>query len=114
MMGRIYQSAETVVAWLGLDDASTTVAFQVIETLAHAEVNLQYSSDRGDPFGHSVGINSSTENETVYSHLRIPFITGDDWLSYIRLLERSYWSRSWTLQESYLAQHLIFYCGAHH
>ena len=112
MMGRIYHGAEIVVTWLGPADEQTEVAFRVIETLSRASVDRDHSRGIHDPSVHLKGINLSIDNESLYARLGMPFIKSEEWAAYIELLERSWFRRAWTLQESYLAQRLVFYCGS--
>ena len=93
IMGDIYKSAETVIAWLGDEDRYTEDAVGLLHTLA--EIPVEQYSDPAFDVSSLVGI-----------------IANESWYALSALLSRPYFTRAWVVQEVALAEKLIFTCGA--
>lgn len=102
MMERIYRQAQNVVIWLGPNDAFTQLGIKVMQRVASVppekqEIELPY--DLYDP--------------EVYRRLGIPVCTSQDWLALATFLQRTWFSRVWVLQESFVAREIMVFCGTH-
>jgi hypothetical protein len=109
MMGDIYQTATSVVVWLGPDAAES----------GHLLHHLRQTGRCLRSFWHK-GFNNFT-SEGSDNDLRIvefepilstPPILHSDQIDALRhLLHRSYWARAWIVQELVLARDITLYCG---
>lgn len=81
MMGKIYKGAENVIVWLGVARDDSDVAMKTL-----ADTRLE------DLIGS--GSLEMMEQQAL-----------------IKLCHRSYWRRAWILQELYLAQSYVLWCG---
>ena len=91
MMDRIFRSARTVRAWLGEERDGSAALFDFL-----VDVERRVSSI----FGTS----------TFFKHYRFATMV-DMWQALLKLSERSYWHRTWIMQELLLAQNIIVHCG---
>ncbi|KAK5684751.1 hypothetical protein LTS10_002825 [Elasticomyces elasticus] len=109
LMKRIYEGAESIVIWLGLDAKGTASAIQ------HIEYIYDNVWVRHNPFDHS-------EERTLAAITRrdIAKIVGEDhiisedtWAGIHDLLERPWWSRIWVYQEATAPtrHNKIVHCG---
>jgi hypothetical protein len=86
MMGKIYQGASVVIAWLGEASSETENALR--------------------------SFRKSSKDLVSSMELRAIFLESvKSWSSLVELFQRPYWSRVWIVQELVLAQDLIFQCG---
>ncbi|KAF2636806.1 HET-domain-containing protein [Massarina eburnea CBS 473.64] len=100
IMDRIYRQAQQVIVWLGPSDSSTKLAVQVIANLANIPIKKCRELFMTSPL--------STD---PYERLGIPTISKKDFMSVKALLERSWFARSWTVQEYVLARDTVLFCG---
>ncbi|KAK3382096.1 heterokaryon incompatibility protein-domain-containing protein [Lasiosphaeria ovina] len=107
MMGDVYGRAETVIVWLGPEDASTDDAMRVLNRLsAVPESALAAARDSSLPL--------DIRNPGVYSRqLAMDPVPMHEWLGWIAFVERNYFRRAWIIQEVVKARQLVFLCGAH-
>ena len=91
MMDRIFRSARTVRAWLGEERDGSAALFDFL-----VDVERRVSSI----FGTS----------TFFKHYRFATMV-DMWQALLRLSERSYWHRTWIMQELLLARNITIHCG---
>ena len=101
LMGRIYYSAHTVFVWLGRagDNSDLLVDFARDEKLKY---HGQYPSDF--PSNH----------ELVLDHINHYADPSVLWSAMEAVLGREYWRRLWIIQETLLAERIVFYCGRKH
>ncbi|CAN9138147.1 unnamed protein product [Alternaria alternata] len=90
----VYQSAKDVIAWLGLPDKFSRLAFSKMTT-----------TERRERLGW---LSASTEVDVEISEGKA--VTEDD--AFEMLMKRPYWSRAWIVQEMMSAQSLIIQCGS--
>lgn len=97
-MGQIYRSARKVIVWLGADDGDVKDAIGLLRSLANASNDELLSlAEDAKRYGTILG-NHDNENA---------------WRALVSLLERSYFSRAWIVQEVTLARSSIVLCGGH-
>ncbi|KAF5589317.1 heterokaryon incompatibility protein [Fusarium pseudoanthophilum] len=87
MMAEIYRRAKSVIAWLGNSDAHTERAFEHIAKVADRN-NLK-------AFGIPTGQRSSEDFER----------DKPGWEAIGKIFDRTYWNRSWIIQELVLPEH---------
>ncbi|KAH7305433.1 heterokaryon incompatibility protein-domain-containing protein [Stachybotrys elegans] len=90
MMARIYESAEGVISWLGDSDTHTERAFAHLQALSDNASLVAWTLPASN-FGN----------------------TREHWESTAKLFERTYWNRSWIIQEVVLAKSVTVCCGRH-
>lgn len=98
MMGKIYRSAKCVIAWLGDADSHTQRAFDHLDHLAKPPA-LPQSGTQSASTNNSALINGDGE--------------GSCWESAVKLFDRTYWNRSWIIQELVLPENVTVRCGGH-
>ncbi|KAH8891537.1 HET-domain-containing protein [Thozetella sp. PMI_491] len=91
MMGDIYTRAETVVVWLGEPRDDAGLAFELLRQLSE----IKADSDQKKMTMELVG----------NPDLRLA------WKAFYCLMERSWWTRTWVLQEVILAREIKVFCG---
>ena len=102
LMADIYSSASAVVVWLGLADAFTEPAFNLIDDISLQMLKL----------GRSQDISAYAKTNAKDHTITYPPPEDPVWLAIRSLLQRPWFSRSWTFQEIALARQAHFYCGA--
>jgi hypothetical protein len=100
MMGRIYKQAENVNIWLGGEDA---IARSAVTTLCNmGDIDL----------GKATALNSlEITNESAYKKHGLPIVSNRQWVELYAFLRRSWFSRTWIVQELALAKTAVFICG---
>jgi hypothetical protein len=95
MMAEIYRRANSVIAWLGDSDAHTKRAFDHISKVADRNIVTSV--------GVPTGRRSSEHSD------------GDEacWEAIGKIFDRTYWNRSWIIQELVLPQHVTLRCGVY-
>jgi len=88
-MQLIYGFAERVVVWIGEGTSDVHGAVALVKGLAHLFDDLESMLEQ------------AIANFTVLRQ----------WEALNRLLERTWWKRTWTVQEFVLAPHVMFLCG---
>jgi hypothetical protein len=93
-MGDIYSEALKVIAWLGPVNDNSGLAFALVRNIA----------DRG------------TATDVVEARKWIESILSDEafhylWLAFVHLLKRTWWRRTWVLQELSQGKDLEVWCG---
>lgn len=101
MMGRIYMMARTVVVWLGESLSQTSVAIQILETLAEIPAS-KYKLMK--PWG--------PDNPMPYHLLNLKIIERPDWSIFLSFIRRRWFERLWIMQEAVLASHIMVFCGS--
>ncbi|KAH6888500.1 heterokaryon incompatibility protein-domain-containing protein [Thelonectria olida] len=109
LMSTIYHSAASVHAWLGEEDDHTPRSFALIRALVRICVDTG-RHERVESLKHitpnmfeAAGLENSSEVYADRGH----------WDSLIRLFQRSYFTRTWIIQEISLGQRIIAICGSH-
>ena len=92
MMRQIYERAQRVVIWLGIEGNNSTVAFEFIKFI---------SSDRKKRAMRSEKLNGKAS----YSGFR------EELEAVKKLCQRPYWERLWIIQEVVVSQEAELYCG---
>lgn len=138
IMNSIYRRARRVRVWIGHDTRGISDAFQLIQSImtAYSEREVKEMEDRGQWYRiqHS-GVDSAVNHERPSSSKNLTsgredmFLAQDNtdiwnldflkstlthiegWAGLVMLLERSYWTRIWIVQEYLLAQDIIMHCG---
>ncbi len=84
-MAIIYNRAESVAVWLGEEDADSVKAMRFIDKFKDLDVF--------DPLTHDPG-------------------TSTEWAALMNLMQRSWFTRRWIVQELALARNAVMYCGS--
>ncbi len=94
--GKIYSNAQTVLVWLGEQHNDSNLVIDFISEVS----SLSSQQNPSDPFS--------------------PYIYRGDgkyqvsaWKAIDYLFRRSYWERTWIIQEIRLAHNVHIYCGYH-
>jgi hypothetical protein len=91
-MDEIYKGAQLVIAWLGKKDRYTERALRLIAHLSERPLD-------------------KIERHQAL-HLSYPDIKPDDWEALVAFFRRSYFRRTWIVQEAVLAKRMIFFWGS--
>src|ERR1700722_17924061 len=91
-MGEVYTGAADVIAWLGEESEDSDLAFEAIDALPKSD------QAHWDP-GVAPSVSPETRSIRHLTALR-------------RLLQRPWWQRVWTVQESILGKDMHFVCGS--
>ncbi|KAE8164121.1 heterokaryon incompatibility protein-domain-containing protein [Aspergillus tamarii] len=102
MMSDIYSKAMSVVVWLGVEDERIPLALEPLGR--DPEPWLVFTQLRDLGFR---GPNLGNAMKGHYSTKRIL-----DTLSVMKLMERTWWSRTWVIQELALAKRILIICGS--
>ena len=110
-MSKIYRSATDVIAWLSPDERITQRTFEMIRELADMADSLQLPHF-GDIRPQYL-IDNKEVTKTMCTRLlhESRFQEGDLGLV-LSLIENTYWTRVWTIQEVCLARSATLRCGA--
>jgi hypothetical protein len=100
MMSDIYQMAKSVIIWLGTLEESTPLAWSLMKKLASLPQNERESID----------LASLQAEESVTSPLG-GLHTPAHWQAVVELLERTWFTRTWVIQEFVFAREVIVRCG---
>jgi hypothetical protein len=96
-MGNIYSDAIRVIAWLGPASDNSSLAFDLIQKIADRDI----ASDDSNELEVGKRIESTWTDEAYH----------DSWLAFVSLLQRTWWRRTWVLQETIQAKDLELWCG---
>lgn len=103
-MGRIYKSAQVVIAWIGLENRGHEIKpFQLQRSKKMVKVASRFLSALDN------GINEEIAKFDLLRqlHKRLPHALQ----ALSELFTRSYWRRLWIIQELVLASHITIQCG---
>lgn len=92
-MGDVYKLCTGVVVWLGMQSLDSALAFSAIEAIS-ADTELHW-----DP--------------TLTPSLDSKYLSEASAQSIASLIDRPWWHRTWTVQESILPSSLTFLCGTY-
>ena len=92
-MGDLYRQAEMVLVWLGLGTADSDLIFNICADLGPSNLEKDDRSQKESKL-ESIDFNRPDGEalDTIY--------------------QRSYWTRLWIIQELFLAQEAIIFCGS--
>lgn len=99
MMARLYKQAKRVRVWLGGYDDSVKDMLDVMRNLK----DLDWSK------GHEYRTFNIFEDE--YQRIGASHISLKQWLGLYSFLDRSWFRRSWVVQEMALAKEALLFCG---
>lgn len=100
MMKKIYAEARAVIVWLGEDDEYTIPALDLIQTLG----SMEHDKIRQlDPFKEMNRVESDSNC----------IVDENSFIAWSQLLQRSWFSRIWVLQEHAHARQVFFMCGSY-
>jgi hypothetical protein len=107
-MGDIYRAAQKVIIWLGVEDGSTEPAFNFVKMICdHCQTSADRPRDKQKGAWYRQWSPQDSDWLTVNlqgeSHL-----TG--WRAFDALLKRSWWYRTWIIQEGVLAKDALIVC----
>ncbi|KAI1384133.1 heterokaryon incompatibility protein-domain-containing protein [Hypoxylon trugodes] len=111
MMSNIYRQATSTIAWLGGEDELTRDALEFIRLLGRKYRGMYYAQER--TFAR-VFFNFETlmDVDLFASHmLGLPLLTPRRWAALRAFFSRSWFERTWIVQEVCLAQDVIVMCG---
>ncbi|CZR44318.1 uncharacterized protein FPRO_14079 [Fusarium proliferatum ET1] len=95
MMAEIYRRASSVIAWLGDSDAHTKQAFDHMAKVADRNI----LKSLGMPTRRRISEPSDHEEAC--------------WEAIGKIFDRTYWNRSWIIQELVLPEHVTLRCGVY-
>lgn len=110
-MSKIYRSAVEVIAWLSQDERITQKTFEVIRELAEMADSLDLPDSgaiRAEYLYDNVELTKTMCTRLLHESR---FLEGDLGLL-LSLMENTYWTRVWTIQEVCLARSATLHCGA--
>ena len=101
LMQYVYTKASEVLVWLGLADAETPLAFNLIEDIVRQLQAYQKDVVYGQPLDlwsqtHALDLRSADSSE---------------WIAFRNLLSRPWFSRLWVFQEIILSPKALMVCG---
>jgi hypothetical protein len=108
-MSKIYQSATSTIAWLGLPGKGNAMGGEVASKVASAIRELASSSQPSTriPIPVEDVVERFELNSAADRLCRHP-------LGIIRLIESAaFWKRVWIIQEILLSKHVVLHCGPH-
>ncbi|KAK4448890.1 heterokaryon incompatibility protein-domain-containing protein [Podospora aff. communis PSN243] len=125
-MREIYQRAQRVVIWLGMESQDSSLAMSVLEGLGGShEQTKDIKNKSGEWYGpqydlmRAYGREASEANtkRTIEKLSELDLmspgdVTEEGWAAMEKLLlERPYWKRVWIIQEVAYAREVIIHCG---
>lgn len=118
LMSKIYQSAETVLAWLGPASEDSNLALDFLMELPNITqpVSITCSThkvfDAEQPLSDVDVFRKSSQLEiSVAKYKRWHDIDRRCWEALAKLCKREYWHRTWIIQEILLASKIDLLCG---
>ena len=103
LMRLIYNRADLVIAWLGLEDEYTAAAFQLVHIIFTKHVSPDVSLD-AEP--------EAIWDKQQMNAMGLPHFPSFPWEALARLFERPYFRRTWVVQEVVVASDIIIRCGS--
>ncbi|CAH0052378.1 unnamed protein product [Clonostachys solani] len=108
MMSKTFANCESVIVWLGLDDPDTPTPFIEMETLNNfADDDFDARMKLASAGPEKIYANTSS----IFHYLEISPFTDEQWEGLALFLDRSWFHRVWTIQESLLPSNGVLWCG---
>lgn len=108
MMSKIYSNCTSVIVWLGLDDPNTRrplIEMKILNSFAYEDFNARHKLARAS------SETAYAASSSIFHYLEIPPFTDEQWESLGLFLDRSWFHRVWTIQESFLPSNGELWCG---
>ena len=102
IMGSIYETAQTVIVWLGNEDEFTDDALANIRALSMIPRHRHSEVKASDWYRQGVVLRRLGARPDITLHM---------WLGLIAFLNRPWFKRAWIVQEVGLAKHAVIVCG---
>lgn len=106
LMGRIYKSANIILAWIGQDDDLCSLAFTSISNILAWE-----SAHMDDVFGEENKDKPRRRDQDHVTLSSVPGMTVVHWFALFALLQRLWFRRAWIAQEAIFSKDLLIICG---
>ena len=115
MMSEIYSHAESVIVWLGVEDEYAAPAFEAIEKIE------EESTEKSPSFmawltyiytGSTAIFDAEVVAANILASLNYLRKIVKDGVAISHLLERTWWSRVWIVQELALSKEVLMVCGS--
>ena len=106
MMGDIYAAADKVLVWLGDENWSSKVAMVFLDGFLPRMEKLIEDEGRDPTFSYSF------TDPRLYERLGEPEFPQEVFDGLAAFLERSWFGRAWTYQETVLARNIDVFCGS--
>lgn len=108
LMGKIYESASLVIAWLGDCDEDLSGAFEVISKFSNM---VAFKMAQASSLPISLESMKLLPKEESRHDLQALIKNKRIWSLIFDIFQRPYWSRLWIVQELCLAQDVLYTCG---
>jgi hypothetical protein len=108
IMSRVYKQAKKVLIWLGREDALTRAGFDTMAQLQKTWTEIQFTRTSKQTLSKMIG---TPGKSPLFKKLGMPDITLHQWQGVLSLYRRTWFARSWTVQEYALARDVLFVCG---
>ncbi|KAL8698585.1 MAG: hypothetical protein Q9201_006486 [Fulgogasparrea decipioides] len=114
LMSQIYRKASRVLVWLGEEDENgedTMTALTCMDLLQNRVFprldELRSWKDKAlvEP--------DEARNSKINAHFKLPRADSAEFIELTKLFRRSWFSRAWTFQETFVARERSFLCGGH-
>lgn len=117
-MNDIYSRAQSVVIWLGEPTATSDLGMEMVRTISARCRELRHDGivKVGSTLANGITKETMSVSEFQYSYKSVLLLFNDTRAvqgldESVRLLDRPWWTRMWTLQESVLCRQAMVYCG---
>ncbi|KAH8676496.1 heterokaryon incompatibility protein-domain-containing protein [Tricladium varicosporioides] len=111
LMTLLYQKAESVIAWIGLEDATTQDALVVVDRLSSVSPTDMFNAS-ADIY-RVITAEDMLNPQSYHSKLGIDPITEQHWIAWVAFLHRPYFKRVWVVQEVTVAKSITVVCGSY-
>lgn len=105
-MSRIYSQAYSVCIWLGGEDAYSQRAAETM-----TRITVDRNKKESPPAKWQELQMYDIRDLNAYQKLGLPYTSVDEWLKFYAFINRSWFKRSWIVQEASLAQRMFVLCG---
>ena len=115
MMSEIYSHAESVIVWLGVEDEYAAPAFEAIEKIEEENTEKSPSFMAWLTYiytGSTAIFDAEVVAANILASLNYPRKIVKDGVAISHLLERTWWSRVWIVQELALSKEVLMVCGS--
>ena len=111
IMDRIYAQASETHVWLGDSDDSTDTAFEFIDRVSRAKVDLKTISEAYYEAGRAKVLSRLAQHDLLRE---LPDADDAGFLALLKLFESPWFTRLWTFQEIFVSSYVTFLAGRHH